>query len=344
MKLKTQETIRSILLLISIASKIATQKSDSIDNVYIINEVIKFLEENHIDLSSTLTKLYELDYMTSFRTQKLTEEYKSLRNLYNEVLNNTKKLSSDFSFNEPISIFAMYVYMLRKGYFSYDNKFVYSSDMKDFSGLLGVDVIRGKGVCRSISSMLTDIYNNKGFKSQNLTVQTDGKTISSFEELCDIELQKNDDSKLWGYIVITLTKIFPLSNHLITMVEHEHKNYLLDPTNDGFLNKGTRNKFLVTNNPNCYMINRYLTNILINAIGHYSDGCNILKKSSQINLPTISYEEYKKIYLETLKICKDNIYILEKFYHDNREIYEEIHNISFNQRDMIRRLIPIIPR
>ena len=84
------------------------------------------------------------DVCTSFRTQTITREYKELNELYKEVITSTGHLIKKFEFNDPISIFAVYIYMYRSGYLSNDKCFEYSTNMKDFSRLFGLDVIRGK--------------------------------------------------------------------------------------------------------------------------------------------------------------------------------------------------------
>ena len=57
---------------------------------------------------------------------------------------------------ESAMFVALYVYLYRSGYLSVNHEFKYSNNMIDFPLLNGVDVVRGRGVCRSISSMFTD--------------------------------------------------------------------------------------------------------------------------------------------------------------------------------------------
>ena len=51
-----------------------------------------------------------------------------------------------------------------------------------------------------------------------------------------------------------------------------------------------------------------------------------LRKKIFIPNDTISLEDEKKIITSTLDICKNNLDIFERFYNDNKEIYEEISN------------------
>ena len=61
-----------------------------------------------------------------------------------------------------------------------------------------------------------------------------------------------------------------------------------------------------------------------------------------LKLPSISEEVFSSKYIEALKLCKNQL-LFEKLYQDNYELYEGIYEISEEQKDLIRRLIPIIP-
>ena len=53
---------------------------------------------------------------------------------------------------------------------------------------------------------------------------------------------------------------------------------------------------------------------------------------------------YRKEYLEMVQVCIEKEEQLQFFYELNKERYEAIYNISLQQRDYIRRLMPIIPK
>ena len=57
-------------------------------------------------------------------------------------------------------------------------------------------------------------------------------------------------------------------------------------------------------------------------------------------MPTIDIEEYRKIYLETLKLCRENPDILEQFYLESQELYEEVHNLVEQHRGLMGRRFP----
>lgn len=347
MKLKIQEQIRKIeltnflcLFLVQIILTIG-------HNHEAIEKLLNLLNEYDIDLnevSKILLRIYGIDVLTSFRTQTITSEYKELKLRYNEIINNTSDFYKSIELLEPVSIFATYVYMYRSGYFSHNQQFKYNFNMLDLAKLNGLDVIKGTGVCRSISSLLTDIYNQMGMTSYNLAVFATKEKLSKIEELSTISLDEelNEESKL-EKLIILLTKYFPSYNHLITTVEHNNLNYIFDPTNDGFLQNINVSKIALANEPSIEIKNYTigLTNTLHNLLGQYSDGINLYKKYHTLNKPTISYEEYKKRYLETLKLCIQNEKLFQEFYYKNQQNINEIYSISQNQSDLIKRLIPI---
>jgi len=267
-----------------------------------------------------------------------------LKNLYDEIIKNTCIFYNDLGATDTIGIFATYVYMYRNGYFSHNKQILYSSNLKDFSNMNGLDIIRGHGVCRSISSMLKDIYNEMGMKSINLDVKADLQTLKNIESLSTIDLDSTEQSHKYVKIIEIITKYIPLFNHLITMVEKDGINYILDPTNDAFLYYSKNNKLNLANNPNFSMQNYSFKVIsLLHNFVEQNNNYKLRQLKEQINLPTISYTEYKRKYLESLKICLENKDLFEEFYQRNKPLIEEINTLSENQNCLVKRLIPILP-
>lgn len=347
MKLKTQEKIRlaELIAMFGITGLI-NYLSQYLD-ASIAKELSQMLISKGISLeeiNEIIQSIYILDYCTNFRTQRFTEEYKQIESNYKFIIKNTCQLYQRLGISDsPIKIFATYVYMYRSGYFSYNNNFEYSIDMKDFAGLTGVDVIRGTGVCRSISSMLTDIYRELGYKSYNLSVRASSESIANLQKLSSISLKKSDKGKKFAKIVGKVTDKLPIANHLITMVRTNDKNYVFDPTNDGFLYKDRRNKIITFTDQSAIMNNYFFESFMINLLGMYNDGVHISNQIKQLNMPTVGNKTYRKEYLEALQLCIDNEKIFIEFYNTNKELIDNIYNISKNQSGMVRRLIPIIP-
>lgn len=340
MKLKTQQKIRQIEINSYIAlifiSLLLTKDIDISVNIK------TFLENSNINLveiRSLISKILCLDVATSYRREQYSSEYKELKVLYKDVVNNIAQLLKKFNLKDPVSIFAAYMYMYRSGYLSHNKCFEYSINMKDFSCLNGLDVVRGEGVCRSIGSLLTDIYKEMGLDSHNLLVRVRKDSFDGLEELCGVPINKTEKGNNFAKIVGNLTSVLPLANHLITDVQYEGKNYILDPTNDIYL-YSEKSRLILPNDK--YWKESYLTSIVTTAVGQININLNFINKYKQFNLPTISDGEYKKIYFQALNIIKDNIDILELFYNDNKDLFRKIKEKSDKQNIFIKRTFPII--
>ena len=347
MKLRTQEQIRRVELTNYLGLFLIQIIITCCHNLEEIDQILNLLNEFDIDLNEIrkiLLKIYQIDMLASFRTQTITSEYKDLKSRYDQIINNTSEFYESIGLLEPVSIFATYVYMYRSGYFSHNQKFRYSFNMLDLAKLSGMDVIRGTGVCRSISSLLTDIYNQMGMTSYNLAVSVTKEKLSKMKELNPISLEEElkEDSKL-EKIILLLAKYLPSSNHLITTVEHNNINYIFDPTNDGFLQNVNATKIAIASDLNTEIKNSTLgiVNVFHNILGQYSDGINLIKKYNTLTKPTITYEEYQKRYFETLKLCIQNEKLFQEFHYKNQKNIDEIYTISQHQNDLIKRLIPL---
>lgn len=125
-----------------------------------------------------------------------------MRKIYDEILKHYSELNKVFDFNDPVEMFALYIYVLEKGYLSLHHSFKYCEVHKEIHGFLGIETILGKGVCRHMSATLVDIFKNNGVISKEC-----GVVLGDEKELCYS------------------------TNHSIVEVEKDGIIYLLDPTN-----------------------------------------------------------------------------------------------------------------
>lgn len=286
---------------------------------------------------------FYLDFFFGSHIEKQTSDYKQLSTLYNEALDRTSNLIKQFALDEPISVFAMYVYLYRNGYLSHNHQFTYSFGLKDMPGIIGTDVIGGSGVCRSISAFLTDLYQKLGYSSANLTVYTQSATCKSLEHLCPTELAKQQNAGKIVKVISALTGTIRIGNHMITDVTDGKRNYVLDPTNDGILYAEGSN-LIVPNNPALFMKYKPFTLGFNRTLGQVNDSMSLTDIKTNLQRPSIDIEEYRKIYLETLKLVRDNQDILDQFYQESAELYADVENILHNQNNVIKRKLPIIPK
>ena len=128
-----------------------------------------------------------------------TKDVSQIRELYSYFINNYNKLNKIFDLNNPVEIYAMFNYLLYKGYLSKNKEFqFYDKETRNLKGLRGVDVITGKAVCRNISSMLTDILNEYGIQSNLLGVYSKQYIVN----VNILEQQKYTKEELIGLEII----------------------------------------------------------------------------------------------------------------------------------------------
>lgn len=321
MKSKHQEYIRTIEFLGGIIATVAANKCANIDIQNIA--MLPFLA----------------DTLLSQRTATFTKDYKEVKEMYDKVITNFSKLMKDFNIEDVVEIFAIYVYMYRKGYLSYGHSFEYNTKMKDLPKLMGVDVIRGSGVCRSIASMLSDIYNKMAIESDTLVVSASKDSIASLEKISIAHLNKNIKGKKFAKVIGNMTQNTNFPNHLITAARKDSKTYILDPTNDGILyNRG--NAFYPYDDiVNSMKYNKLMT-VFQKLLGMIDNG----NLKNIINSESINQEEYHDKYIKAINFIIHNIDYFDSFYHNNFSIYKDIYTASNGINSYIKRIVPIIKK
>lgn len=331
MTLKTQEYLRVSALLIRMAIGTGIKFAGG-ENYLYYNELL--ILENLAILS------YEIGFPTTLRQDPFATDYKELEKLYIEVIDNTLALIKELNINDPVSIFATYMYMYRHGYLSHNHQYNYDMNMKDLGKLCGLDVVRGHGVCRSVAELLKDIYLRNGYTSQTIGVNAKN-AIPIFETLCDIEVPEEDDiTKKISSLIIKIKEFLPLNDHMITIVSDGSKNFIFDPMNDGFLLKGVGKKLLVANNPNYYMEFNKGHFAFYKMLGQVSSS-SFTSIKKQLQLPSIDYKEYKEIYIEILRLCQESQELFADLYNTNLPLYNEIYEIGEEIHNLFLRLTGI---
>ena len=281
-----------------------------------------------------------------------TKDIKQIKHLYNEFLNNYNNLNKIFDLNNPVEIYTMFNYLLSKGYLSKDKVFAFSDEQaRNLKNLLGVEVITGKGVCRHVSGMLTDILNASGIKSESIGVYAKEIKEPTVEEPTKEELinwarynAKNEqDYERFKQIIeefynanikniefspstndaAVLDKIF--GNHAISFALKDEKSYFLDPTREMIYRMDKSKKILCDENGN-NVSTRLIPSILLGNSKTY------FEMRKKIFNPSISTLEEQAFIEKTLDKCEDNTDIFEQFYASNSELYDDISNKVLNIR------------
>lgn len=346
MKLKDLEKIKlietALMLGIPLGMILFTGNPENASQAATWQEAITNQIPNNFLLYSTLSTIPRLtDCLITARIEPTTEDYKQIKNLYNNIITNLANFLKEQNITDPVEIFTVYQFMYRNGYLSYNHNFNYDIDMKDLSKLNGVDVVRGTGVCRSISSFLTDLYKEMGYDSCNLLVNANRTVLNNIDRQGNYPKWKIN-KKTSGFVktISKLSGVIPMSNHLITLVEKDGKTYVFDPTNDAFLIKGKNNELILPHQKDGRMKISYFVNCVHKILGQ----TGALKSKTQIEEhlqnPTIDYETYTEIYKNTLIYIRNNISLFQQFYENNNSLYLELFQKINVQSGLISRLYP----
>ena len=226
-----------------------------------------------------------------------------------------------------MEFFAMYSYLVRNGYLSLDKKFCYDIDVKnDVFSLRGINVIEGRGVCRHITSMLTDILvgANYGAENVNMNINDFIQINFSFDNfLGDKGIYNVEDNFSTGnkvnFFSNLINNIYSY-NHMATFVKDNTTSYIMDPTNDTL--------FVVDANHNVFPINNFSDKVRV----------SIKKKKRNVtDMELLQKDVYK--YRNIWNWCLDSNESFDKFYRKHRDMYEEVLNrkeIFIKKREKVR--------
>lgn len=336
MKLKNQEMIRSILFFAAIGGLIAIDRDDN----------LKPYTQNL--LSNLVVTPWAVDLLASMKYfTKRSPEYISIKENYDNVIRNTKDLVEKLNIqDDPVKIFSLFIYLYRSGLLSYNHDFKYDIHMKDFPDLVGADVIRGKGVCRSIASFLKDLYRELGYKTRTLSVNASSECIKNLTQNSRLKLQKSVNGGRFAKIVGKITSVVKIPNHLITYVEKNYNGYILDPTNDGILKIGNKKTtFVPLNNKSGEFTNNRFFDYLYSLLGMYGNKKDLDLMIYNVVDNSLSEEDYNLLYLQTQDIIDNNIELINEFYKNNKSYYEKIYKDMDEQKSFFHSMgIPFIPK
>lgn len=279
------------------------------------------------------------------------KDIKKIRKIYDEVLKNYTKLNKDFELENPVELYTLYTYMLQQGYLSKGHQFKEQyKNTYDIHSIHAANVLNGKGCCRHIAIMFKDILKLYGMDSNILLITSNGvkAEISILNAKMNCLIEEKDEAERDGNLeqlsklnseIIRIkerlrNKLIDLeeetkkvkeltelgrSNHVITMSNFNNNCYLLDPsqfrtyrTKDGnsLFDKIEDNIFINYNMEYLYKLFDEDTKI------------DLIKK--EIILPGISKEKELEYIDNTFDLCDKNPDMLERFYKENHEAYEEI--------------------
>lgn len=336
----TYGNLQNILFTSSLGLSIASEFVPEYSSLYNPTEALSYV---------SLAAFIGLTYSNC---KNYSKDLNQIRELYQEFIKNYNKLNKTFNLNDPVQINTMFSYLLYEGYLSKDKEFEFSSKQaRDMANLGGANIITGKGVCRHISSMLTDIMNDYGIQSNQLGVCsmnynikikilneqkytkeelhnwcrthiTDENTYSFIIKLIDAFIDKNKQNIELSYEIEdeknSIKKI--VGNHAISVAFKDGKTYFLDPTQSRI--------YRMIEDGNGVLYDDECDNIPIRTTGTFVlneiKDFYTLKQSLSKPCQYISKEEEKEMVKNTLEICNGNMDIFEQFYNQNSELYNDI--------------------
>ncbi len=342
MKVKHLELVRAVFF-----TGVALSCIEITANQGIIKEFNDFLTSNNLtqdQIGDYLRMGYNLSLLVGFNLEKFCTDYREIQTLYDHVVNNVAELMEYFDIQDnPIKVFAMFVYLYRSGYLSHNKEFYYSPDMKDMSSLCGTDVVRGTGVCRSIASMFTDVCQRLNYSAANISVNVKGNVLDKRESLTTVLLHDKDNGRKFARIVGKFTSIVPLGNHLVTLVDTNKGGIVLDPTNDVVMNMDSLRSYSFVNNTGAKMTYSFVSNFAPWILGQMDTELNVVGLHKKSQGEGLDYDYYCRIYRETQELIESCPEVFERFYEANSCFYDEIYEKMEKQHGLIKRVIPIIP-
>jgi len=321
-------------------------------NLCFASMALSFSPNNYIKISALMLELLSVISTFSLSDNNIfmnTKDMLEINKLYNEFLKNYVKLQNSFSFIHPTEIFTMFNYAYSYGFLSKEHKFIYSKEnLVDIRPLYNLDIINGRGVCRHLSKMLKDIYDESNLENYILTTympeykidytKTDDPKYDInklYKMIDDLNIGKNEKNEIFNLIednegklnfnITEKRKKANIGNHVINIVKNNDKLYFYDPTNIEILN-------YIGNNTLQYD-DKLKTNIILNT----KVNINNFKKKDYTefkNNVTTYLNELEQsnsfanmvIFNNAISICKENKDMFEKFYNENNQIYSEISN------------------
>ncbi len=226
------------------------------------------------------------------------EEENKLRQLYLRLINNIKVFYTEIGITDPIGIFRAFIYSYKNGFLSLNKNFKVDSPDDDFIFLLGLNVIKGSGICRHLSVMLKDIMEFFGYETMLLDMHY--KVIQQGTKYKIIK-----DNK---YVNLKYAK----SNHMVVYVKDKECSYIFDPLKELLLIPVGKGKLVrSTDDTNT------LQKCICNNICYYK-----LKKNNFVTKG--QYEDRINLVCENLLSQKEKF---EEFYIENYQVYKDINEL-----------------
>ena len=175
-------------------------------------------------------------YLSSREATKATEQYKILKNIYNNVLDNYRILANELHISSALELSHLFTYMLWNGYYFATKSHYYNmKNRTNIANFTFLDVIKGSGVCLNYSEYLQDYLLTCGKEASILLceVPKDKSIQRDYKPQIEQNYAKNKNELLKLSILAMLAnKLLKIDgNNAIALIKENDKMFAYDPTN-----------------------------------------------------------------------------------------------------------------
>lgn len=293
----------------------------------------KFNEEQFLKIKD-FYEFYDKNRINKFNqryVERRLSYFDRVREIYFKIIDKTCNLINELEIKSIEDISVIYEYLVWNGYLSHDKEFYYSiGGRHNITGMLGADILCGKGVCLNVSSMLVDIFKKLNYESYLVGVKLlDTKYTCSY--VPDIERKiLNDDVYTTGNSSKTMhqrdKELLPQirANHSIAVVKDKFFYKYIDAHNLLF---GENSNILevkyIGTSPSCVQVIPYVT--LLNECMLYSEFLNLFENLfSSVSVGFLRLDDIVIKTKNVLEMCERNKNLFEDFH---EEINSDINKV-----------------
>ena len=265
------------------------------------------------------------------------EDIKTIKIIYNEILENTIKEFRKFEPNNPIEVYQLFDSMFRYGSFSYDLNYRHPLKMsnKKSTAMGETLLLNGHGVCRHSAVFLNKIYESLGYESDiasghlNTTNQEDFEAF--LDECIDFPLTSEETSKrlITKYLKpgifskLNYEKMKGYYNHALPRVNFDSMTILTDPSTCNIFGSVLGDICLTISPPSNYVfvINRSTTK-------SFNDSYDIDPIREYTEYANYQLDVINSAITEGMQKLKEVESAFESFHKDNLPALEEAENLT----------------
>ena len=186
-------------------------------------------KDNYLYVPEKLQILSETRKEEIIAKKNNEEKYKIALVEYDQIITKAAKLIREIGIkNNPTSEFMVFTYLLWKGIFSKDMKYVYENvNLLNIKHLYHLDIIDGHGVCKASSELLREVFKTMGYNAYFI--------VNAIQlHYTDYRVDTNMDNRskpLKNGKCYEDEELSVTGDHALVLLEKGGNYYMYDPTN-----------------------------------------------------------------------------------------------------------------